>query len=227
MAMQSHRKRKVLAALSVAVCLLILKVTVSVVSNFVDYLPPNFESDFLLGRDAYFYGVYQWAFYTHIASGPVTLIFGMFLLSKRLRNRFSRWHRYVGRMQVILVLLMVTPSGLWMSMHAATGLVAGTGFGVLAVATGITAACGWRTAVRRKFAEHRRWMTRCYILLCSAVVLRLTVGLFIVTKIDGDWISPMTAWTSWLVPLLVYELLTAKKNRRTVGADLEPSATSG
>lgn len=226
MAMQSHRKRKILAALSVAVCLLILKVTVSVVSNYVDYLPPNFESDFLLGRDAYFFGAYQWAFYTHIASGPLTLIFGIFLLSDRLRKRFPRWHRYIGRGQVILVLFMVTPSGIWMSMYAATGLVAGTGFAVLAVATGITAGCGWRTAVRRKFVEHRRWMTRCYILLCSAVVLRLTVGLFIVTKIDGDWISPMTAWTSWLVPLLIYELLATKKNRRTVGTDHGRSATS-
>ena len=226
MAMRSHSKRKILAALSVAVCLLILKVTVSVVSNYVDYLPPNFESDFLLGRDAYFFGAYQWAFYTHIASGPLTLIFGIFLLSDRLRKRFPRWHRYIGRGQVNLVLFMVTPSGIWMSMYAATGLVAGTGFAVLAVATGITAGCGWRTAVRRKFAEHRRWMTRCYILLCSAVVLRLTVGLFIVTKIDGDWISPMTAWTSWLVPLLIYELLAAKKNHRTVGPSQGRSATS-
>ena len=50
--MQSHHKSKILAALSVAVCLLILKVTGSVVSNYVDYLPPNFESDFLLGREA-------------------------------------------------------------------------------------------------------------------------------------------------------------------------------
>ena len=61
--------------------------------NHRDYLPPNFESDFLVGRDSYFFGAYQWAFYAHIATGPVTLIVGMFLLSDRLRKQFPKWHR--------------------------------------------------------------------------------------------------------------------------------------
>lgn len=208
---KSFVKKRTQAVLTTAVCLLILKVTLTVVMKYHDYLPPNFESDFLVGRDSYFFGAYQWAFYTHIFSGPLTLILGMFLLSDRLRKQFPKWHRCAGRTQVIIVLFMVTPSGIWMSMYAATGLIASMGFAVLAVATGITATRGWRTAVRRNFAQHRRWMVRCYILLCSAVVLRLTVGLFIVTKIDGDWIPPMTAWTSWLVPLAVFELFVLKR----------------
>lgn len=74
-------------------------------------------------------------------------------------------------------------------MYASTGV----GFASLAVAT---VWLGWRAAVRRSFVQHRRWMVRCYILLCSAVVLRLTARFFIVTNIAGDWIYPMTAWTS-------------------------------
>ena len=204
-------KKRTLAVLTAAVCMLILKVTLTVVMNYRDYLPPNFESDFLLGRDTYFFGAYQWAFYTHIAVGPLTLILGMFLLSDRLRKLFPDWHRYAGRIQVALVLLMLTPSGMWMAMYSATGTVAGVGFASLAVTTGACVWFGWRSAVQRKFAQHRRWMMRCYILLCSAVVLRLTVGFFIVTNIEGEWIYPMTAWTSWLVPLLVFELSTVRK----------------
>ncbi len=205
-------KERTQAVLTAVVCLLILKVTLTVVMNYRDYLPPNFDSDFLLDRDSYFFGAYQWAFYTHIAAGPLTLILGMFLLSDRSRKQFPKWHRYLGRIQVALVLLMVTPSGTWMAIHAETGIVAGVGFASLAVATGACVWLGWRSAVQRKFAQHRRWMTRCYILLCSAVVLRLTAGFFIVTDIDGEWTYPMTAWTSWLVPLLVFELFAVKKS---------------
>ena len=51
----------------------ILKVTATVVSNYHNYFPPNFTSDFLRGRERHFFGVYQWAFYTHIISGPASL----------------------------------------------------------------------------------------------------------------------------------------------------------
>ena len=99
-----------------------------------------------------------------------------------------------------------------MAMYAETGALAGAGFGSLAVATGMCVYRGWRMAVTRKFAEHRRWMLRCYILLCSAVVLRLTAGFFIVTDIDGDWIYPMSAWASWLVPLAIFELTNVRRS---------------
>lgn len=64
-------RRRTQAVLTAAVCLLILKITLTVVMNYRDYLPPNFESGFLPGRDSYFFGAYQWAFYTHIAAGPL------------------------------------------------------------------------------------------------------------------------------------------------------------
>lgn len=168
---KSFVKKRTQAVLTTAVCLLILKVTLTVVMNYRDHLPLNFESDFLVGRDSYFFGAYQWAFYAHIATGPVTLIVGMFLLSDRLRKQFPKWHRCAGRIQVVLILLVVVPSGIWMAMHAATGIVAGVGFASLAATTGACVSFGWRSAVQRDFAQHRCWMVRCYILLCSAVVL--------------------------------------------------------
>jgi hypothetical protein len=60
---------------------LILRVTFAVVLNYRDYLPPNFESDFLQDREQYFWKGYHWAFYTHLASGPMSLILGMILIS--------------------------------------------------------------------------------------------------------------------------------------------------
>jgi uncharacterized membrane protein len=197
--------------------LLIWKVTLSVVLEYRNYLPPNFDSDFLLGRKAYFWNGYHWAFYLHIVSGPVALLLGALLMSQRFRTNWPKWHRRMGRVQVGCVLLLVAPSGLSMSYYALTGAVAGAGLGLLAVATAACIALGWRAAVKRNFVEHRCWMTRTFILLCSAVVIRLIGGLATVTQLDAVWVYPLAAWLSWLLPLAVYEASRLIKPR-TAGA---------
>jgi len=195
-------------------CVLICKVTVSVLLNYGDYLPPNFTSDFLHGREYYFFGSYAWAFYAHIFSGPCTLILGLILLSQRFRLRYPQWHRCLGRIQVVCVVFLVAPSGLWMARHSETGDIAGAGFASLAVVTGMCAALGWRAALKRRFVEHRRWMWRCYVLLCSAVVLRVQGGLATVFDVESRWQYPVAAWTSWLLPILVLELMQFASQRR-------------
>jgi hypothetical protein len=184
----------------------ILKVTISVVSNYHNYFPPNFASDFLRGRERHFFGVYQWAFYTHIVSGPVSLILGLILVGEWSRARFPTGHRYLGWLQVACVLLLVMPSGLWMARYAAAGPIAAVGLTALAFATAICVSLGAWSAVARRFADHRRWMWRCYLLLCSTVVLRLIDGLATVTGVTAPWVDPLAIWLSWLVPLTAFEL---------------------
>jgi hypothetical protein len=185
---------------------LVCQTTVTIVLGYRDYLPPNFRADFLLGRSGYFFGTYQWAFYAHIFAGPVTLIAGPLLLSNELRSRFPAAHRWLGRVQVMLILAVLTPSGLWMAFYAPSGM-AGAGFAMLSLATALCAAMGWRTAVARQFEQHRWWMLRCYALLCSAVVLRLIGGLSEIT--GAYWTYPLAAWVSWIVPLVALEVYRA------------------
>ena len=193
--------------LTLLAIVLILKVTASVVSNYHNYLPPNFATDFLLGRERYFFGAYQWAFYTHIVSGPVSLMLGLILLAERSRARFPNGHRYLGRIQVACVLLLVTPSGLWMAYHAEAGPIAGLGLATLAIATATCVSIGAWSAISRRYTNHRRWMWRCYLLLCSAVVLRLLGGFAVVTDLAAPWFDPLATWISWIVPISVFELL--------------------
>ena len=211
--------------LSFLVSLLIIKVTISIVLNYREYFPANFESSFLQGRRAYFFGWYQWVFYTHILSGPVALGLGVLLVNEQFRRKYPLWHRRLGRIQAVCTLFLVAPSGLGMAYHAETGTVAAIGFGTLSVLTGICVAMGWRTAVQRRFQDHRRWMLRCFLLLCSAVVLRLIAGLSDVTNFGGDWMYPLTGWISWLIPLAVLES-SAWYQRRRVAATRATSVTS-
>ncbi|MEX1223434.1 MAG: DUF2306 domain-containing protein [Pirellulales bacterium] len=203
-------------------CLLVCQTIVAVLLSFRDYFPPNFRSDFLLGRSGYFFGLYQWAFYAHILSGPFTLIAGLLLLSESFRRRAPQWHRRLGKAQIVVVLLVLAPSGLWMARYATTGAVAAVGFAVLAVATAACAAMGWRAAVGRRFDKHRQWMLRCFALLCSAVVLRAIGGLSEV--MDLHWTYPLAAWISWLLPLAAVEAMRIVPRSASSGLALKTSA---
>ncbi len=192
-------------ALSALTSVLIVKVALGVLLEYGNYFPPNFQADFLRGREAYFWGGYHWAFYAHLISGPVTLLLGTLLASDWMRSRVPMWHQRLGRVQVAVILLLVAPSGLYMSRYAETGAIAGAGLGLLAIVTAACAMLGWRAAVKRRFAIHRRWMLRTFILLCSAVVIRMIGGLATVLEFDAPWLYPASCWLSWLMPLLAFE----------------------
>ncbi|MCE9548703.1 MAG: DUF2306 domain-containing protein [Planctomycetia bacterium] len=209
--MQALKSFTLLRVLTVVTVVLIWKVTASVVIEYRNYWPPNFESDFLRGREAYFWGPYRWVFYVHLISGPPTLILGTILVSERFRRWAPAWHRRLGRVQGILILLFVAPSGLWMAYYAATGAIAAAGLGSLAIATAVCVALGWRSAVKRQFVSHRLWMWRTFLLLCSAVVIRMIGGLATVTHFDALWLYPVSTWVSWITPLVVYETMRILK----------------
>jgi len=202
--------------------LLIWRVTGSVVYEYRNYFPPNFATDFLRGREAYFWGPYRWAFYVHLVSGPISLLLGTVLISDRLRARWPKWHRRLGRVQGINVLLLVAPSGLWMARYAVTGAIAGAGLGALSIAAAVCVTLGWRAAMQRRYVTHQRWMERTFVLLCSAVVIRIIGGLATVTNFDAEWLYPASCWGSWLLPLVIYEWFTMRQPREQQLATMTP-----
>lgn len=196
--------------------LLIVKVTGEVVLGYRNYFPPQFDTDFLRGRERYFFGGYQFAFYVHLISGPLSLGLGLLLLSPRFRNRNLALHRKLGRLQAVNVLLLLTPSGIFMARHALFGVHAAVAFWVLSVLTAATIVLGWRAAVQRRFLDHQRWMMRNFVLLCSAITLRLLGGLATVLDVQSSRFDLVASWASWVVPLALLECVLVFRNGREV-----------
>ena len=189
---------RIVAALAV---LVVVDVLIRTLVRYADYFPPDFTTGFLVGREGHFFGTYSAAFYAHIAAGPVVLLLGLFLIHPWSRDRIPGWHRLLGRVQAIVILLVVVPSGLVMARHAAAGPIGGMGLALLALATAVCTLLGVRAARKGNFATHRRWMWRTYLLLCSTVVLRLTIGLASIYGMDDERLQSAVNWLSWLVPL--------------------------
>lgn len=203
--------------ITIAAIVLILKTIFSVILNLPDYFSPNFNHDFLRGRETHFFGSYQYAFYVHILAGPCSLIFGLLLVNQNLRRRSAIIHRCLGRLQVSCILILVVPSGLWMSRYAQSGPNATIAFTLLSLATGLTATMGWRYAVKGDFASHQRWMIRCFTLLCSAVVIRVLGGVASIAGVIWPHFDALSAWLCWTIPLAILELVYVNSRRHRSG----------
>ncbi|EMI18006.1 putative membrane protein [Rhodopirellula maiorica SM1] len=171
------------------------------------YFPPNFETGFLRGRKAYFHGVYAIAFYSHIATTPLALILGLLQLNLRIRVRWPAIHRRIGKLYVGIVLICVAPSGLIMALRAPHGYGAISGFAVLSVVTWIATMLGWIRAAAGRLDSHRRWMWRSYLLICSAVLLRILAVLATDLQLTAATAYPIAAWASWLPSLVIFEVV--------------------
>lgn len=210
---QSSRIRRLKKIAALLSALLLLKVLLAIVVEYRWYFPANFDSAFLTGRREFFTGVYRAAFYTHILSGPLAVLLGSFLMLSGGRSRYRSMHRRAGRAQMAIVFLAIVPSGLVMASEALAGPVAGAGFASLSLATAACAVAAIQSARRRRFLSHRRWATRCFLLLCSPLLLRVFSGAAIVMEHESEWFYRLNAWLSWLIPLAIYEIWLRFPNR--------------
>jgi uncharacterized membrane protein len=200
-----------------------------IVSAYHRYFPPDFAEGFLFDREVYFWGVYSSAFYIHITTGPVVLLIAVFLMLTGANNkylkRFGYWHRPLGKLQFVLVVFLLTPTGIVMSTHANTGAVAGMAFFLLSLLTAYSMIAAVLHVRQGDLAMHRLWATRCFLMLCSPLLLRLMQGVVITLDYDSQLTYPYSAWISWTVLLLIYEinrLFDAVSNRKTTNQTILP-----
>ncbi len=207
---------RVLTIVSVILaCALLIKVLVAIVYEYRWYFPPNFDALFLEGRETSFVGGYRLAFYTHIICGPLTVVIGAYLLISGTRfNPAKRtclaWHRAMGWLQFFLVVGLLVPSGLLMAPYAFAGAIAAAGFACLSFATAFCAIMAVKFArqiPQQGMTVHRQWASRCLIMLCSAIWLRIVGGLAASWEFDCELVYRLNAWLSWLLPLCVYEVV--------------------
>lgn len=204
-----HRLHAVAALIA---SVLAFKIFLSILYQYQWYFPADFHSEFLSGRQEIFRGVYRAAFYAHIISAPLMLIGGVFLLmsaQRMLLVKDLRWaaiHRWTGRVQAVVVLLVVVPSSLVMASQAFAGAISGLGLASLSVATAACVILAVNHVRRGQIQLHKRWATRCCILLCSALLLRLMSGVVSVMELEPIACYRVNVWLCWLVPLGGYEL---------------------
>lgn len=150
------------------------------------------------------------AAFLHLGGSAIALAVGPFQLNTRLRNRFLKVHRWMGRSYVVGVLLGGL-AALALATRAQTGLPAQVGFGLLAVLWLTSTALAYRHIRARNQPAHRRWMTRSYALTFAAVMLRIYLPLSQAYGIPFEPAYQTIAWLCWVPNLIVAEWLILRQ----------------
>lgn len=140
----------------------------------------------------------------HVVAGVIALLAGPVQFIRRVRERRPALHRVTGRIYVAAC-LVAGPSALVLALGTTAGPVAGAGFAIPALLLPVFTWFGWRTAVRRRFAEHREWMLRSYALTATAITLRLMLPAAGFLGIAFLPAYQVIAWISWMTNLALVE----------------------
>lgn len=150
--------------------------------------------------------VWNWFFYQHISMGAISMLTGWTQFSKRLRKKNMAIHRILGKIYVMAVLLSGS-AGLYLSFYATGGVIAGFGFGTMAVLWLSTTVMAFLTIKRGEVAAHQNWMIRSYALCWAAVTLRLWLpGLQAFGGMEFISAYLLVSWLCWVPNLVVAEM---------------------
>ena len=99
------------------------------------YLIFNMQDGFLSSkpRELILDRFWNTAFYVHIITGGIALLIGPTQFSKRIRLRYVRFHRVLGKCYLVSVITSGV-SALYIALYATGGLIATAGFEGLAIA---------------------------------------------------------------------------------------------
>ena len=164
---------------------------------------------FSLNPDVYFpqqqsvYLAHQTGIIVHIIGGVLALSLGPFQFLNRLRARWPKVHRWMGRFYLIGILLGGT-AGLYMAFYAYAGIAASLGFATLALAWLFTGWMAYRAIRAGKKAVHRQWIIRNFALTFAAVTLRIWMMPLIMTFGETTGYE-IVAWICWVPNLIVAE----------------------
>jgi hypothetical protein len=165
----------------------------------------------------------------HAVGASIALLLGPTQFLDSWRARAPRAHRIAGYMYLVLGVGMGGGAGVLLAPHSFGGFVSHLGFGMLGCLWLFTGLMALLSAKRRRFEEHRTWMTRNFALSLAAVTLRIYLPASAVAGIPFEQFYPAIAWFCWVPNLIVAEWCRQKPNKApepTPGA-VTPRATSG
>jgi hypothetical protein len=124
------------------------------------------------------YEAFKWWLLPHGVFGAIVLCFAPFQFSERIRQKFTKAHRVMGRLYV-LGAFMLAPMGAYIQYYQER-MGAPRSFTVLGVVDAImlmtTTGLAGYFAYKRKIAVHRQWATRSYAVALTFIFGRFIMG---------------------------------------------------
>jgi uncharacterized membrane protein len=147
----------------------------------------------------------------HVAAGAVCLLACLPQFSGSLLRRVPSLHRICGKAYATSVLFVLCPTGIHLALSAKGGFAGQAGFLLLGIASFHTTLQGIRTIRGGDLPGHRRWMTRSFAWIASAVTFRIYYVAFFHAGIPDETSYVASLWLSVLGNAAVAEWIVRRR----------------
>jgi uncharacterized membrane protein len=152
---------------------------------------------------------FKWWLLPHGLMGACALLLAPMQFSDRLRRRFTRFHRVVGRFYVAGV-FVAAPLGFYIQ-HFEERLGGARSFSVAAAADAIlwmvTTAIAFAFILKGKVQQHRQWMTRSFAVAIVFLEVRVVLGVTGLEKVAGGAFDETVVWSCVAFSLLFADVV--------------------
>lgn len=151
------------------------------------------------------------ALYVHVPSALFALPACLVLLSSRVRRRWPRFHRWLGRTNGLLILCAVVPSGMYLALFAQGGLLSTLGFWLTGALTFVAMVKSVQSARAGRMQAHHRYSAHVAAQLAVAVVSRFALIGAEQAGLYSEWTYIAALWLPVIGCALVAELTTRQR----------------
>lgn len=179
------------------------------------YIPFNAEVSFLQIKQTEVISVnsYLPLFYIHVYSAIFVLVAGFTQFNNYLLKKHKRFHKIAGYFYAVIVILLASPSGIFIGYFGNGGVTSKISFILLGILWFWFTLKAILLIRKRNVIAHRQFMLRSFALTFSAITLRfwkvIIVYLFHPAPMD---VYQIVAWLGWIPNLILIEYLI-KKNK--------------
>lgn len=154
--------------------------------------------------------IWNFAFFAHIIFGGIALFIGWRQFGVQFRTQHLKWHRFIGRVYVIAVLIS-SVSGIYIGMYANGGIISSVGFICLGLIWFITTSSAVIHIRKGRLEKHQKLMIYSYACTFAAVTLRIWLPLLGNLTHDPDNSYLVVAWLCWIPNLLVAYVINKRR----------------
>jgi uncharacterized membrane protein len=155
------------------------------------------------------------ALYAHVPSALLALPACLVLLARRMRARWPRFHRWLGRATGGVLLCVVVPSGMYLALFAQGGWVTTLGFWLTGLIAFVAMLKSIQSARTGDMKSHRRFSAHVAAQLAVAVLSRFLLAAADVTGVYSEWVYVAALWVPVIGCAIAAELLTRPRSPST------------
>lgn len=154
---------------------------------------------------SYYFPRVFWVF-PHIVLGIVATIIGPFQFIPKIRNKYLKTHRQLGRVYIISTVLSGI-AGMYMAATSDVNLPYAIGLFMLGVTWVTSSTMAFISIKNKKVDLHKDWMIRSYVITFAFVSFRVVEDILMTLEI-GTQVEVLTlmSWACWAIPLFIAEV---------------------